>query len=236
MRLKLFLFFCCLVSIPVYSQTYYISGGISYGTYDQSDLKNFQKELYSDAVDVLGVPFKITDEFPGYYGLQINANLINKKIVYGLQINLRSTAGRTAYSDYSGYYNIDSYLNGYEILSQVGTEVDNLKSIDFLLKAKLGVGFSNYLLESNFKITDSPIQQDNISFNSTNLILGAESKLRVRLFKAFYSELNLGYDLNMLGKLKYSSNSKYHLINNANNEVLTNWSGIRIGIGFGVKI
>ncbi|MTI22917.1 hypothetical protein E1176_17930, partial [Fulvivirga sp. RKSG066] len=129
-------------------------------------MSNFQKELYMDAISSLDVPFKITDDFPGYIGYELTTKIPQANYSYGVNFAFRSTGGRISYSDYSGKYTIDNKVRAYECMGSIGTNLYKIKKISFDLSGYLGIAYTDYQLSSAFQINDLESEFSSISFSS----------------------------------------------------------------------
>lgn len=207
-----------------------------YGSYQMNSMKGFQEELYNDVVSSIDVPFKITDNFPGFIGYEISAEKqIDNELFVGFKFAMRSTGGRISYADYSGKYNIDNKLRNYEGRGVIGTTVHKSEKLLLNISGHLGIAFTNHELLSSVQVFDQTTQ-DSYKFSSLNLILGIGSELRYFVLQKVFINVQSRYDVHLSGKLNYKENSDAYLQNNEGSPIKCDWSGVRGGLGIGMKI
>lgn len=206
-----------------------------YGTYNMNAMKKFQDELYENANTSVGVPMALTNDFPGYYGYEVNLALNIEKLELGLMFASRSTGGRISYSDYSGKYNIDNYLKDMEVAVNVGYQALSSDRLELSINGTAGLAFTEHTLSSIFQLEGDSEQNEKYEFSSTNAILGPSLKLRYYPLKFVFVEVIGRYDLHISGKLAYSKNKEVYLEDSNDDLVRANWSGFRAGAGLGFR-
>lgn len=219
-----------------YGQEYSFSINAMYGTYQMASMKKFQSDLYQNVSSSVNVPFKITDEFPGFIGYELSANMSLKKFFFGFQLATRSTGGRISYADYSGKYNIDNKLLNFEGHGVIGTTVYNTEKLTLNVAGQIGVALTNHELSSSLQLTNQNEQAESFKFSSLNVIVAAGSELRYYILNNVFVNFKARYDLHIPGKLTYKENTNAYLENDNGEEVKVDWSGIRGGIGIGLRI
>lgn len=208
-----------------------------YGSYQMKSMKDFQEELYNDVVSSINVPFKITDNFPGFIGYEISAEKqLDNKLFVGFKLAMMSTGGRISYADYSGKYSIDNKLQNYEGRGVIGTTVHKSKKLLLNISGHLGISLTNHELSSSLKLFNQTTQDYSYKFSSLNLVLAAGSELRYFVLKKIFINVQARYDVHLSGKLNYKENSNAYLQNNEGNAVKSDWSGVRGGVGIGMKL
>ena len=227
-------FWCTLPGLTL-CQSYSISLNAVYGSYDMSDLRKFQNEIYEDVSSDLSVPFRMLDEFPGYLGYELHFGVDLSKFQYGVQAAYRSTGGKISYSDYSGKYNIENHLNSIEFSAFAGIKPYEANKISILLTGSAGISLTNHTLSSIFQITNTPVQDEEVEFSSINAVLAPGAKIQYLLHKNLFIDFSLRYDIHIQGKLNLKENDQAFLTDREGNPITANWSGLRAGIGVGVK-
>lgn len=217
-------------------RSFKLSVAATYGTYAMNSMKDFQRGLYNDAIFAIDVPYKITDNFQGYAGYQLNLGFTVNKFEYGIQLSKRTTGGRIAYADYSGYHNIDNYLKNLELVSTFGYQVENSEYFEVIIGAAVGLAFTNHELSSVFQLNNELAQSESYDFSSINMIIGPSLKLRYYPINRLFIEALTQYDQHITGQLNYRNNQDAHLLNNNGEKVKANWSGLRGGLGIGIKL
>lgn len=206
-----------------------------YGSYEMESMKDFQEELYTDALE-LDLPFKIVDNFPAYIGYELQIGVDNDDLEYGLHLGGRSTGGRVSYSDYSGKYNIDNEMRSFEVGTYFGIKAHESAKINFMMTVLFGVSFTNLNLISNFHLTDQEPQIETVEFAAKNFLFAPGLKIRWTISKSLFADFTARYDIQAPGKLRLTDDKRAHLENKKEEAVRANWSGFRVSIGLGFKI
>lgn len=215
-------------SLKTFSQKGKIFVETNYNSFSHSSLSDFQQEFKADLDPI---PLKTTDDFPANIGFTVGYEIIGAKVAIFLGYN--STGGKLSYSDYSGVVRLEETLNA---ISYGGIYYVNLSSE----KNNFRIGFKGFGMYSSLNINSyseigGNIQQEEIDLNSFDIGIGAQLNYEYPL-SFFILKANIGFDLVLGGKLIYKDNNKAHLINNANQEVKTGWSGLRTGLGIAIPI
>lgn len=219
-----------------YGQNIGVSIGTSYGSYNMKDFKGFQEDLFADVSSDIDVPFKITDNFPAFFGYELSVNYRDDKWDYGVQAAYRSTGGRISYSDFSGKYNIDNELSTIEFRGSAGYNIYEFKKLEFFLNASSGIAYTRHDLGSVLQLTGQEGLDESFRFSSVNIIIAANAQLLYKVVDPVFLKFSLGYDYHIRGDLVFSENNDAVLTDTQGSEVRANWSGVRVGIGVGLRI
>lgn len=220
---------------PCCSQNISLSLNASYGTYNMKSMKGFQNELYNDVSSSIDVPFKITDDFPGFIGYELTAKLPQENFFYGLQLAFRSTGGRIAYADYSGKYKVDNDLVVFEAVGTVGINLYKRDHLFLNILGHMGAAYTQHELSSIFQLTGFEAESDLYEFYSLNVVLAVGTEAQYFLWENIFFRLNVRYDLHIPGELLLKENTEAFLQNSAGSPVKVNWSGARVGLGVGYR-
>lgn len=224
---KIILFFTFSVALNGYAQQGKIFIETNYNTFSHSGLSDFQQEFKAD---LNNVPLKTIDDFPANIGFTIGYEIIDANTALFLSYN--STGGKLSYSDYSGVVRLEEALNA---ITLGGIYYVNLsKQKNFRIGFKGFTMISSLNIDSYSQIFDN-IEQSTVDFSSFDFGLGAQLNYEYPI-SFLILKANIGFDLVLGTKLKFSENSEAYLINNANQEVNTGWSGLRTGIGIAFPI
>ncbi len=227
--MKKTLLFCSLVFCFVsYAQNGKIIFEANYNTFSHSLLSDFQEEFKNDLPEI---PIQTTDDFPGNFGFGLGYEMVNNHVLIFASYN--STGGKLSYSDYSGVVRITEELKGYTLGAEYlvpFSETDN----KFTLGLR-GFGmFTTMKLESYSQIGDN-ITQEEVDFQSTNFGLGARILYEYPV-SFFIIRASVGFDLTFGGLLTFKENSDYHLQDDNEDKVKSNWSGLRTSVGIAIPL
>ena len=210
------------------------SASFGYGTYSMKELKEHQKGIQTQ----FPVETKITSSFPGYWYYEAGTNYRFKfNFFVGATIAYGSTGGKINYQDYSGEIDCEHKLRYIAVGLPLGYILP-LKAGKMNLQFELSpsVYFGDMELEVAAEINKQREAQSE-EFKSTNIGLRPSIRLErktgpVRIF------IQAGYYLDVYrSNLTVKDNSEYYLLNNQDEAVHTNFSGLRtaIGVSYGLK-
>lgn len=218
----IFLFF----TITSLSQTGKIFGEFNYNTFSHSILKEFQKEFTANLPQV---PFVTGDDFPANYGFTAGYELVEDNVAIFVSYNF--TGGKISYSDFSGSIKLEMPLNTISIGSIYFV---NLDSNQFRLGLKGFTSFTNLKVRSEAKISNNSNLEE-LEFNSTDFGIGVQLNYEYPI-SFFILKVNAGFDFVFGGKLLFKDNKENFLIDNSGDQVKTEWTGFRTGIGIAIPI
>lgn len=225
---KTLLFFSMVFCFVSFAQNGKIVFETNYNTFSHTSLSDFQEEFKNDLREI---PIKTTDDFPGNFGFSLGYELVDKNVLIFASYN--STGGKLSYSDYSGVVRITEELKGYTFGAEYlipFSETDN----NFTLGLR-GFGmFTTMNLENYTQISES-VSQDEIEFQSANLGVGARMLYEYPV-SFFIIRASVGFDLTFGGSFTFKENSDYHLQDNNEDKVKSNWSGLRTSVGIAIPL
>ncbi len=223
--LILFLFYFSFSEAKEYRISPYVNLG--YGTYQMKSLNNLLVELAEET----NLDPKLTDEFPAFINYDIGVQLeYNKKYVFGLSFTLASTQGRMHRSDYSGEISIDMPIYSMSWAGETGVvikEINNESKLLFLLRT--GLGFTRMDLKEKIEIYGEG-STDFIAFKSYSYFFEPNLVYDYNIDNHLSLLADMGYFFNVGGKMKVKEYPDATLVN-GNEEVKSNWSGIRFKVG-----
>jgi hypothetical protein len=200
-----------------------------YATYRMLEMKDHMKELQAD----LPVDIHITDNFPGYWYYELNFSYsFENDLLTGLSFGYGSTGGRMHYRDYSGEVSADLLVDGITIAPQLGWRIPNTNRNNiYVLKARVGCTFGDYHLLFKSKIGDPP-SEDNLRFRSMNILFEPGFNYTRMVSRVFGVNAYIGMNLNLAkGKLFLDSSDESYLLNNDEQPVTLDWTGLRASLG-----
>jgi hypothetical protein len=208
----------------LFAQPMKIEAGAGLGTYSMKDLKQLNNLVLED----LPVEAKITDDFPAT--LSWRAGIIPfsyKAASFGMTGSYQSTGSRINYIDYSGEYKLDQVISSYDLSLLIRFKLKesrlNLYETNYLSYAFTRLKISEMVLEesSEYKFKSGSLQYEPC------LNLGYA-------FHSFEFLANLGYVIDLGGKLVSKDGDDMKLINpETNKRMKSNWSGFRFGLSIG---
>lgn len=220
---------------PASGQFFEVTAKIMYGTFQMESLRNFQNDNYT-YMPYKDLNFTITDAFPGNFGAEIQFLQQRETIQYGGYLSTITTGGRIFYADYSGILSVDNHLRS---ISGGGLFFYKLnlkdKNLQGYLGCSAGMSYVDHVFLTQLKLTGTSGIKDEIKFEAFNIMLGPIFKLNYPINQNFLITTSIGYNFNIPGKLFLKEDSEAYLINSGK-EVKADFSGLRLGFGFGFNI
>lgn len=211
----------CSVS---YGQNMKLDFQTGIGTYDMSDLKDFNASVFK------GLPFqakKIAD-YPAYLYYKPALLLSFNKCEIGVQGTFLSTGSRISSKDYSGEYLFDTKLSGLGPGMVFNCALFSVKD-KFRVWMSLdgGVLFSKYSMKENFTFGEEEINNTKYHFKSVNYYTEPGLKLEYKCRPAISFAMNAGYSF-QLDKSTFESETDQKL------NFGPDWSGLRLGLSVSI--
>ncbi|WP_433901951.1 hypothetical protein [Sphingobacterium puteale] len=201
---------------------------IGYGNYKMEGMKTELIRIQEELKQQFPLSIAITDNFPGYVIHTAGINYKSGRHELGTNFTYLSTAGRLAYSDYSGELVDKINLNAFRIgmvyrsyFHQLALNKNN--RLAFFAEVSPGLTFTKTKTKAYTKTAATEIKLDEkYGFNSTSTSLSVLPQLGLKYELPYGLGLHIsgGYDIEMEGSL------------NQNENVKVDWSGVRIGGGF----
>ncbi|MCB0283846.1 MAG: hypothetical protein KDF60_14770 [Calditrichaeota bacterium] len=232
--MKNFLF--VLIVVPVLSlaqnHNFTFKASLYNSSFRLSDLKTFQKELTTAAQNSFRVPIKNTSSFPDDYTYEVQMGMsFTSHVNAGLVIQYTSSGARSAYSDYSGKFQVDyvteaKYYGVYTEYKLLHNEHHNI-----LIGSKFLLIFSDLNFSTILTVWEESVQ-DKFEFNSNSF--GVSPYLAYEFSYGFFvAQLAVNYLNDFGGQLKGSDSDFKYIIRRDQSKAESNWSGIRIGLSLG---
>jgi hypothetical protein len=201
-----------------------IEANYGYGIYSLKDLRDMNSEILKN----LPVEGKITDDFPAqpYYSAGVYYQT-SDNVSLGITGKFYTTGSRISYKDYSGELEIDNILSSYSPGIAARFKLID-KKLSLFEETRISYGFTK--LKMKEKIIGST--DENI-FKSFGVQVEPRFKLSYRINGLEFG-LNGGYLIDFGGKNRLVGNKDAVLqYTVSNEEIKTNWSGMRIGASVG---
>lgn len=218
-----------LISFEAIGQRWgYVKAAV--GTYQMSDLKALQVELLED-YSHLSIPVEIVSSFPVSVQFEAGLDFQKDKFSSGAFINYTKTRGLLHYADYSG-----------EILSQqtvhrvlVGCKMYRSITNSFNFYADLGGSISFLEMSFETNLTGLDRSTESLKFNSLGISLQPGLEWQY-IWKKTRIKINGGYEIGFNGKTNFNEEDGAFLINDRDEPVILDWSGLRFGIELGLLL
>lgn len=232
--LSLFIVVSSLVVTTSFGQRYWqridVAINFGYATFRMNDLKELQQDQAGYFAPLKG---EITNSFPGYLNLGVDAVFYDSTYFVGFVFGHTSTGGRIHYADYSGSVTADqlvrmNYNGVVGALRVASTKVGNIF---------IGTNLLTYFNKVELKYSETIFDEASTTSNklqSLNVALGPFLQIHKR-FGKFLVKGNLGYEFH-LGMDLYYKESDQKYVNSSNEYVKVNADGIRAGIGVGYAV
>lgn len=222
---------CALLALPagkICGQKFEIVGGIGIGQCRMQDLRKIQDQRLGS----LGLPAKITDDFPLtlHYSGEFNIQL--KKISLGFEYYFLTSGSRISYSDYSGEINLDITAIAHGFGPSVMFSFYRTDRLWIGPRIQLPFMFSRFTETNYIRILDqSETTSDRIYSWSIGFFPSMEAKYsRSRLSYA----LKIGYLFDSKGRLVEENNWTVYLTNQ--DYLTSNWSGFQFDFRLGYTL
>ena len=211
-----------------------ISMGVNYGSFSMSDMKQLQEEFLDD----LSMDLKhgrITDNFPAFFGVDGSVAWDSYKFLLGLEVGYNSTAGRIAYSDYSGKIIVDQFVRAPRVAFSWSWKLRPHNSKwEPLLIFNGGLIFNTYKVNYLLQTTNTR-HIDELKFKSINPYLSFGAGINRRIGRFFLSG-RLQYQKDIPSDVHLSSDADVKLLNDDGENVGVDWSGIRVAAAIGLRL
>lgn len=200
------------------------------------DMKAFQEAL-NDEVGSSGIPTKVVLQYPPSMQLEVGFNKINQnrngtdRYSFGSYLNYAMTRGRLHYQDYSGE------VFGNQILRRIvlGGNASAFVSRRLEFYAKIGLNYSMMKIDFSSSINGVGSDSNSSDFHSVGLNLEPGMCLSFPL-KRIVISVNTGYEFNVQGTTWLDTNDEVYLVNENGDQVIVDWSGLRLGLSLGYKL
>lgn len=211
---------------------------ISYNYFSMKSLKGFQKSLLLD-LQSENIPAEIVEDYPSFWGYQTGFSVPVKELenftVYsGGFIGYTSTGGRINYSDYSGEVNVDQIIDVINVGAALGFQKFYLENFNMKYQLSVNYCYSDLSIDFYSKIGDIKESQ-NLEFTSSSFAVDLSLIPTIKEWSIFIG-FPISYHFYIPSNLNYSKFSEAILQTSSGEKVEVDWSGIRVGIQFGILL
>lgn len=232
MKKTIYTIICLLIAISANAQ-FKIEYSAGYGSYKMDDMKTQLGNIQTELKKQYPFDITITDNFPSYvtHNAGVTYTLLNKH-EFGANMTYLTTAGRLAYSDYSGEIVDKLTLNVYRVgllyryhFYQIG--IGNKTNISFYGELSPGMTLTSLKTKGHMKVGNEQKDLDdkyklNSDISSFSILpqLGANFNLPYGIGV----HISGGYDIDIGASIEQPKDLK------------VNWSGLRVGGGVSYKL
>lgn len=232
MRKAAYIVFLCLIALHTSAQ-FNLRLHMGYGSYSNSDLKNYQTTLAKS----FPVGGQVLESFPAYwfYGVEAKWNRANSAI--GLSLSQGSTGGQVYYADYSGKFQEQQMIKFTAVRMVTAKRyVFNNGATYLQIDPGFGLAFSSLAVNQSVTASDGTETfefKQSYSFKAVNTFFEPTLTLTQNL-GAFNISVFAGYHFELFPSIYRQANGQPLTSNGS--EVTMNLSGIRIGGSLGFNL
>ncbi len=224
MKKSLFLiFFFLILSYSITAQVN-LTLKAGYGTYSMGDVKEFQKAVLSQ----YGLPGKIVTKFPGYINYRLYLGLPSVTDTYKIYFGYLTTGGRISLSDYSGKWNFDMLMNGFQMGVHWSKPIKTTDKFEVSGYVDFGVICSMLNMIDYMRVYEESVKNSQLYFAyGLNVQPGLEAVYKMSRFDI---GCYMGLEIDMSTNFYMNGDPDYTLGIRENDLTRSSWSGIRTGI------
>lgn len=224
MKKNLIILFVIVVFTSVLQAQVNLNYRLGYGTYRMKSVSEFQELV----LDASLLPAQIVEQFPGYLNHRLYIGFLEKWPHYKVYLGYVTTGGRISLVDYSGKWNFDMLLNGFQAGFHMETPLNKLPKIE--LKGYIDLGATTTMLNINeyLKLYDEESEQSQLFF-----AYGFDFQLGLELcYKLPAVDIGcyLGYEQDFATPFYLDGDYEVQLGTSQDNLVHPGWAGLRTGL------
>lgn len=231
MKKIIYIIICIFASISANAQLK-IEYSAGYGSYKMDDMKSQLTNIQTELKKQYPFDFAITDNFPSYVTHNLGVTYQLNKHEFGANLTYLTTAGRLAYSDYSGEIVDKLTLNAYRIgllyryhFYKIG--ISDKTNISFYGELSPAMTLTDLKTKGHIKVGNEQKDLDDkykLDSDMTSFSVLPQLGINLNLPYGIGVHLSGGYDIDMGASMKQNKDAK------------VNWSGLRIGGGVSYKL
>jgi len=230
MRFVLLSCLAVMISLELRGQDNTIIIKAGYGSFAMKDMKKLQDSFMEETT----LPYKVTTSFPSFltFELQFTTEL-NEDLVIGAQLAYKSTGGRMHYGDYSGETYVNQELGAFSVGFHISGYLSKEEKYAVPIFMNVDAVFTDLKIKSGLRLGDHQ-ETDQLKFSSLGISFEPGVGYR-RYFSRFVLGFDVGYEINVNGKLNFSEDDEAYLSDDENNPLKAQWSGFRLKLGTGFR-
>jgi hypothetical protein len=224
MKKIVIIFFCTVCLSSTLHAQVSLGYKLGYGTYRMQSVAEFQQYV----LDGSDLPGEIVEQFPGYLNHRLYLGLPSRWPQYKAYLGYVTTAGRISLVDYSGKWNFDMLLNGFQAGLHWESAMKMMKKIELKCYLDFGATTSTLNMYEYIKVWDEESQQSQLFIAYGLDIQGG--------FEAFYKlpfiniGCYLGYEQDFSTAFHVEGNRDAKLGISDSNLTHPGWAGLRTGM------
>jgi len=214
-----------------WSREFAVRLGTSYHNFSLKNIEEFQS-LVALKLNQQGIPVKIVDKFPSYFGVEIQfLTKIKNNSYIGFYYGYLSTGGRIHYQDYSGEVKIDQVISGNSVGIYSQFAFYHHK-VDLSIFSKFSMIFLHLKNQEYYQFLNQ-VEKLNSTFSG---FLGG-------LTPGFKAEFSFGH-FSFAGFISYrftpetdlnrGEKANFLFLDNTINQIRVSWNGWSVGISLGI--
>jgi len=224
MKKSLIIIFLSVVCTSVVQAQLSLNYRLGYGTYRMKSVSEFQDYILKES----GLPAQIVEQFPGYLNHRLYFGMTENWPHYKVYLGYVTTGGRISLVDYTGKWNFDMLLNGFQAGFHMETPLNKNQKIE--LKGYIDLGVTTTMLNINeyLKLYDEESEQSQLFF-----AYGFDFQLGLELcckFPVIDVGCYLGYEQDFSTPFYLDGDYEIQLGTSQNDLVHPGWAGLRTGI------
>ncbi len=207
-----------------------IMAKVGYGSFAMKDMKKLQDSFMEEAI----IPYKVTASFPSFLTFELQyVTELNDDFAIGGQLGYKSTGGRMHYGDYSGESYVNQELGAFSIGFHMSSYLQKEEKYAIPIFLNVDAVFTNLMIESGLRIGDQQ-ESEQVKFKSLGILFEPGVGYR-KYFSWFVLGFDLGYEINFNDKLYFTEDDEAYLVDDQDNPLKAQWSGLRMKLGAGIR-
>ncbi len=202
------------------------------GSYKMSEMSSLLTELQHEIKLQYPVPISITDNFPNHYTQYGELTYSKEKHDYGINFTYLSTAGRLAYSDYSGEIAYNLNANAFRIGAIYRnfffqTNSGQKNNLSLFAEISPAITINNITSDGYYEIKSGRNQIDKkhiLESKTVGFSITPYAGIQWNFTESFGANLGIGYNAEISSQNKEIRDRKI------------DWSGVRFGLGLQYKL
>jgi hypothetical protein len=193
------------------------------------DMKSLQQYIAWQ----IPVAYEFPSEFPAYwqYGLSMRWK-VGDKSKLGFNAYTTSTGARSVYADYSGKSTQDYALKSLGIAVHYEYLLVEVKNTEVMAYGQIGYNHTDFSYDEYLQVGDQVLTTAE-EFQSNNIMAEVGGVAKYFFYKKLFLEGRIGFHFNQNSPLENEEGDKITLPNF--NDVDAEWTGLRLGIGIGLR-
>lgn len=231
MKNYILLIFICLPFVAAKSQLK-VEYSIGYGQYKMDDMKSYLTELQNSIKSQYPLDVAVIDNFPSYVTHNVGIIYQLEKHGFGTNLTYLTTAGKLAYSDYSGEIMDKLTLNAYRVgllyrYDFYQIQCGKKTNISFFGQLSPGITLTSLKTKGHIKTGNDQKDIDDkykLNSNLTGFSVLPQLGVNLNLLYGLGVHISAGYDFEMGSNIKHDNNAK------------VDWSGLRLQGGISYQL